>query len=113
MQNSENLEVSKYCQIVTTTNSEEDAYKLADLLLTDNLAACIQVTPVSSIFTWQGKTQKETEYKLEIKTKTELYSFIATLLKAHHPYEVPEIIRLPIEDGLDDYLAWIDQETSK
>jgi periplasmic divalent cation tolerance protein len=104
---------NKFCQVITTTSSEEDAYKLADLLLTDNLAACIQVTPVSSIFTWQGKTQKETEYKLEIKTQSALYNYIATLLKAHHPYEVPEIICLPIQEGLGDYLAWVEQQTSK
>jgi len=97
--------------IFVTTGTEEEAHKIAELLLTKRKAACVNIVPgVESSFWWQGKLDSARESLLIIKTRASLLSEIVELVKSIHSYEVPEIIALPIIGGNEDYLKWIDDE---
>jgi periplasmic divalent cation tolerance protein len=100
-----------YCMILTTTGSQEEASRIADRLVADRLAACVQTIQISSTYRWKGKVTKEAEYLLLIKTSTNLYKDVETAILETHSYEIPEIIQIPIEQGLDRYLGWIDEST--
>lgn len=97
--------------IFVTTSSEEEARKVAELLLGQRKAACINIVPrVDSSFWWQGKLDSARESLLIIKTRASLLPEIIEMVKSVHSYEVPEIIALPIIGGSEDYLKWIDDE---
>ena len=97
--------------IFITASTEEEARKIAESLLGQRKAACINIVPkVDSSFWWQGKLDSAQESLLIIKTKASLLSEIIALVKSVHSYEVPEIIALPIIGGNEDYLNWMDAE---
>lgn len=102
----------EYVQVLTTTGSKKDAERIAEKLLENKLAACIQVSPISSIYRWKGKTEKGKEYLCIIKSQKKLYKKIETTIKTIHPYEVPEIISVAVSCGSKRYLAWIEEETT-
>ena len=100
--------------IFVTTGSEEEAHKVAELLLGRRKAACVNIVPgVDSSFWWQGKLDSARESLLIIKTRASLLPEIIELVKRVHSYEVPEIIALPIIGGNEDYLKWIDDEVGE
>lgn len=101
--------MEKYCLVMTTCESAEDAQTLARTLLEKRLAACIQVSQVNSFYEWKGQVQTDPEYLLLIKSKTDRYWELEQALVDVHPYEVPEIVQLPIQNGLSAYLGWMDQ----
>lgn len=83
---------------------------LTALLLKQRLAACVTLSGVcESHYVWKGKTEKSEEYLLLIKTKRTLFKRLEETLREHHPYEVPEIIALPITAGSKAYLNWLRQ----
>ncbi len=95
--------------ILITTGSEEEAHRIADQLLNQRKAACVNIMPkVDSLFWWQGKLDSAQESLLVIKTKTSKLKEITELVKKVHSYEVPEVIALPIVGGNEDYLKWLD-----
>jgi len=95
--------------IFITTSTEEEAHKVAELLLGRRKAACVNIVPgVDSSFWWRGKLDSARESLLIIKTTASLLPEIIELVKSVHSYEVPEIIALPIIGGNEDYLKWID-----
>jgi len=97
--------------VLVTSSSEEEAHKVAELLLAKRKAACVNIVPgVDSSFWWQGKLDSTRESLLIIKTRASLLTEIIGLVKSVHSYEVPEIIALPIIGGNEDYLKWIDDE---
>jgi periplasmic divalent cation tolerance protein len=99
--------------VFVTTSSEEEAEKIASLLLEKRKAACVSVVPrVSSRFWWQGKLDSAQESVLIIKTRAALVPELTDIVKTAHSYTVPEIVALPIVAGNQDYLDWVDQETS-
>jgi periplasmic divalent cation tolerance protein len=98
-----------YCVIITTCATEDDAKQLIQPLLSEKLAACIQMLPIRSHYTWKGKPAEEPEVQLLIKAKASLYDAIEDCIRRHHKYEVPEIIQVPISRGSASYLAWIDE----
>lgn len=84
------------------------AEKIARLLVDSQLAACVNILPgITSIYTWQGKTESADEYLLLIKSSSQTYPALETAIRQHHPYELPEIIALSIAHGLPEYLHWI------
>jgi len=100
--------------VLVTAGSKEEAQRIAESLLNQRKAACVNIVPVvSSLFWWQGKLDSAQECLLIIKTKASLFGEVARLVKAAHSYEVPEIIALPIIDGGKDYLDWIEGEVRK
>jgi periplasmic divalent cation tolerance protein len=97
--------------IFITASSEPEAHKIANLLLTNRKAACVNIVPkVESSFWWQGKLDAARESLLIVKTRASLLPEIIDLVKGAHSYEVPEIVALPIIGGNEDYLKWIDNE---
>jgi periplasmic divalent cation tolerance protein len=104
----------EYSHIVVfiTIDTPANAQKLADKLLSDRKAACVNIIPqVSSQYWWQGKIEKSDELLLVVKTRAALLDELIALVKQNHPYTVPEIIALPIIGGNPNYLAWLDSET--
>lgn len=95
--------------MVITTCAERD--EAENTLVDRKLAACVQINTIVSYFTWKGKINKESEYRLLIKTKEKLYKRVENYIKKMHSYEVPEIIKIPIHDGSKEYLDWIDEVT--
>ena len=99
--------------VFVTTSSEEEAEKIASLLLEKRKAACVSVIPrVNSRFWWQGKLDSAQESLRIIKTRAALVPQITDIVKKAHSYAVPEIVALPIVAGNQNYLDWVDQETS-
>ncbi len=99
---------SGYCMVITTAPDREVAEKLAEGVLNNKLAACIQMADIRSFFLWEGLLRKENEVALYIKTTEACYSNLEAYLEKNHSYDVPEIIKLPITDGLPAYLDWLD-----
>lgn len=104
---------SKHLLVLTTCPGTISAKKMANDLVVEKLAACVQVVPgVLSFFRWVGKVNSSEEILLLIKTTTDRYPQLEERITSLHPYELPEIITLPINGGLEGYLAWIDTNTS-
>ncbi len=97
--------------VITTAPGREVAEKLAEGILSRKLAACVQMMAIRSFYIWEGELQKEEEVALHIKTTEARYSELEAWIKSVHPYDVPEIIRLPITGGLPGYLDWVDSTT--
>ncbi len=100
---------TKYSVVMTTYSDEEVGEKIINALLEKQLAACIQVQSVNSYFFWEGKVNNEAESLLFIKTKHSLYKDVERCIKDNHSYDVPEIIELPIINGLKAYCNWMDE----
>ncbi len=97
--------------LLITTATEQEAHRLADLLLNQRKAACVNIVPrVDSLFWWQGKLDSAQESLLIVKTVARLLPEITEMVKKVHSYEVPEIIALPIISGNEDYLNWMDSQ---
>jgi len=94
--------------MLTTCPDKEMAAKIANHLVEKRLAACVQLCPIESVYLWQGDICREDEITLVIKSKASLFDQVRTEIQAHHSYQVPEIIQVPITDGLTSYLRWID-----
>jgi periplasmic divalent cation tolerance protein len=94
--------------IFCTCPDRHTAETLARCLVTDGLAACVNIIPnLLSIYTWQGQVESAEECLLLIKARKDNYSAIETALRHHHPYDLPEIIAIAVQQGLPDYLHWI------
>jgi len=105
--------MSKNIQIHCNCPTQEVANSIASTLVELKLAACVNILPqIGSVYRWQGKVEQETEFQLQIKTTMELYQAIEDKLIALHPYDVPEIIALPIVCGHQPYLDWIEENTN-
>jgi periplasmic divalent cation tolerance protein len=100
-----------YCLITTTAGSQDEAEHLANLLVRERLAACVQISRIFRVYTWEETLHKDEEWLLLIKTRADLYEQVEGALHAHHSYEIPEIICVPITQGAAPYLAWIDENT--
>ncbi|NOX34437.1 MAG: divalent-cation tolerance protein CutA [Deltaproteobacteria bacterium] len=103
----------KYCIVLTTCPNDEEADKLALQLIHEKLAACVQLSPIKSYYRWKNEQHIDTEIRLLIKTKSKLYESVEQFIKKHHSYDVPQIVQLPVTDGSDEYLDWIDENTIK
>ena len=98
--------------VVTNLPDRESAEKLAALLIERRLAACVNIlAPCSSVYRWQGEIQHDEEHPLLIKTAQDRYAELEASIRANHPYELPEIIAVPLTYGLPAYLHWVESET--
>ena len=94
--------------VLITTSSEEEAQKLGRVLVGEGLVACANIIPaVRSIFRWEGQVTEEQEALLVLKTVSETFDSLEAKVKAHHSYDVPEIIALPIQAGSRPYMEWL------
>lgn len=102
---------AEYITVLTTFSKEETGEKIVNLLLAEKLAACIQAFPINSSYTWKGAVCKEAETLLFIKTKAAHYEAIEKAIRSVHDYETPEIIAIPVLNGSQGYLSWINEVT--
>src|SRR5437588_11832253 len=101
-------------QVLTAIGSKGDAQKIATSAVSKRLAACAQVIgPISSTYWWQGAIETAEEWLCLLKTREDLYPDLEQDIRANHPYDVPEIIAMPVVSGNASYLAWIVSETQK
>ena len=100
--------------VLVTVPSREDGERIAEAVVGDRLAACVNIVgPMRSIYRWQGEVCRDEEHLLLIKTTQERYGELEARVKALHPYDVPEVVALPIEAGSAFYLAWVEAETKR
>ncbi len=104
--------IDGWCMVMTTCSNREKAGRLASLLIDRRLAACVQVTDITSYYRWEGKVYNEGEALVFIKTRSGRYDEVEECIRNNHDYEVPEIIKVPVTGGLPSYLAWIEDETT-
>ena len=100
-------------QVFCTIDSELRARDLASSLVEARVAACVQVLgPIHSVYRWNDEIENAAEWLLLVKTTDGSFEELREVIVAAHPYEVPEIVAVPIESGLADYLSWIIASTS-
>jgi periplasmic divalent cation tolerance protein len=98
--------------VLTNLPDRAAAERLADLVIEKKLAACVNIlAPCRSVYRWKGAVQHDEEHPVLVKTTAERYPELEKALRAGHPYELPEIIAVPVERGLPAYLDWVAAET--
>lgn len=94
--------------VLSTCPDAETAGRIARALVAERLAACVNILPVTeSVYRWQGKVESTSEFLMVIKSEKRAYRAIEKHILALHPYELPEVIAVPVADGLAGYLAWL------
>lgn len=100
--------------VLVTAGSEREAARIARHLVESRLAACVNIcSPVRSIYRWEGKIQNDREFLLFIKTKRSLFRAVKESILRIHSYTTPEVIALPVTEGSQAYLRWIDDSLRK
>jgi len=100
--------------IMVTTGARDDAERLGEGLVVEHLAACCSVVPmVHSIYYWEGKLKREHEALLLVKTLESQGQAVQDYVRAHHEYELPEILQIPIEGGSAGYMSWLEKQVAK
>lgn len=103
-------DVTGCCQVTTTLPDQATAQRIAAAVVEERLAACAQLHgPISSTYRWEGAVERSTEWFCHLKTTVARLPDLQARIRELHPYEVPEIIAVPILDGNADYLSWIEQ----
>ena len=106
--------MSEVLLVVTTLPDRPTAERIAEALVTASVAACVNVlAECTSVYRWQGKIERAGEVPLLIKTTREAYARLEETLRSMHPYDVPEIVAMPVTAGLPAYLHWVSQETKE
>ncbi len=104
--------MSDYAVVLITASSQEEAQKIARTMVEERLFACANILfPIQSIYHWQGKVCDDKEALIFAKTKTVLFNSIVKRVKELHSYQVPEVLFLPVTQGSEDYLKWLEAET--
>ena len=98
----------KYCMMIVTFTDENEADRVVSELLDRKLIACAQMQDIRSKYVWKGEQVRDSEVLVFMKTRADLYAKVEECVRGMHSYEVPEIIAVPIEKGLPEYLTWID-----
>jgi periplasmic divalent cation tolerance protein len=97
--------------VMITAGSEAEAIALAQALVEEAIAACVAITPITSIYRWQGKIEQANEWQLVVKTTQGQWPKLVERVSSLHSYDVPEIIALPIVAGSSAYLSWLKAST--
>ncbi len=103
---------SDYVIVLTTFPDQNGAEELAGMLISKQLAGCVNILPeMTSIYEWKGNLEKGKEHQMVIKTRPHLVPEIEHLVNAHHPYELAELLVVPVVDGSKGFLNWITEST--
>lgn len=97
--------------VITSCGSAGEADRIAEALVAERLAACVQILPMRSVYRWQGAVERAEEWQLQIKTRAALADRVEARIKTLHGYDLPEIIALPVTAGSADYIDWVEAET--
>jgi periplasmic divalent cation tolerance protein len=98
--------------VFTTCGSEEEARRLATMLIEKQLAACVNITaPLTSVYRWKGAVEESQEWLLIVKSRRACFDQLRAALESAHSYELPEVLAIPVVEGSPNYLAWVDSET--
>lgn len=98
--------------VYVTAPDEDEAAKIAQTLVAERLAGCVNIVKgVRSIYSWQGKIEDDPEVLMIVKTQRHLFGALKDRVRELHSYTVPEIIALPVVEGSEDYLNWLDEAT--
>lgn len=99
--------------VMTTLPDSPSAVKLAEALVQAHAAACVHILPAGqSVYRWQGQIEMSSECTLLIKSTEAVYPLLERVILEHHPYELPEVVALPVVRGLEGYLAWVSAQTA-
>ena len=97
--------------VLVTAGSQEEADRIATALVTEMLAACVNMIPgVTSVYRWDGEIQRDQEWLLVVKSRHDVLDALVQRVRALHSYDLPEIIAMPVVGGSQDYLRWLDRE---
>jgi periplasmic divalent cation tolerance protein len=100
--------------VLTTCNSQEQGAQLARHLIEHHLAACVNILPgARSFYRWKGEIEQASEVVLIIKSRRDIFDKLREAIVQLHSYEIPEVIALPVVDGSDAYLGWLDRELTQ
>ncbi len=103
--------MTEFIQLFTTTEKRDDAEIISKRVVEQRLVACAQVIgPIKSTYWWKEKIEQTEEWLCIMKSRSDLYEALEKAIKSIHPYEVPEIVAVPIVSGSRSYLAWLEQE---
>jgi periplasmic divalent cation tolerance protein len=103
--------MTDYMQVTTTTETKADAQAIASAVVEQRLAGCVQIIgPIASTYWWEGKIETAEEWLCVIKSREDLYEELEKAIQEVHPYEVPEILAIPVTRGSKSYLAWLEDE---
>ncbi len=108
-----NSDSTSYGVVLVSAGSQAEAVAIATALVKSQLAACVNLVPIQSVYTWKGELQQEQEWQLLIKTDLSQFQTLEAKIRELHSYEVPEIIALPILAGSQPYLNWISESMQK
>jgi len=103
---------SEYCVAMTTLEDEDSASRLARAVVEAKLAACVQLMHIRSTFCWEGAVEDAREVLVLIKTRIGVYERLEQFVRDIHPYDVPEILQIPVTSGYGPYLSWVDDNTT-
>jgi periplasmic divalent cation tolerance protein len=102
------------CEVIITADSEEWLINFTGSLVQDRLAACgQQISPIRSIYRWEGSIHDDREVRVALHTRTSLVQHIVDRTRQAHPYDVPCILAIPIDSGNPDYIQWVISETTE
>ena len=103
-----------HIQVMTTAETKADAQAIANAIVEKRLAACVQIIgPITSTYWWQGEIETAEEWLCIIKSRKDLYQALEKAVREVHPYDVPEILAIPVATGNKDYLEWLNGELGK
>jgi len=109
----ETTETRQTVLVITHLPDETSAREMAERLIREALAACVNIhPPCRSIYRWKGVIEDASEIPLSIKTTADRYPALEAAIRASHPYELPDILAIPVAYGLPDYLGWIAAQTA-
>lgn len=94
--------------ILSTAPTRDEAAAIAETLVSERLAACVQLSPIESWYRWEGKVERADEVRLHIKTSDSMAERVERRIAEIHSYSVPELVRIPISGGAESYLIWIE-----
>ena len=106
--------MTDYIEVITTTEHREDADRIARALVDERLAACVQVDgPITSTYRWRGRIETGQEWRCVVKSRMCLFEQVEGVIRELHPYEVPQILAVPVVAGSSAYLAWLEEELAQ
>ncbi len=106
--------MEEYIQVITAAASKRNAEEIANELVQNRLVACVQIVgPITSMYWWKGNVEKSTEWLCIAKTQRDLYEAVELSIRRNHPYEIPEVLAVPVIKGSKSYISWLRKELRK